>query len=148
MVPKPREFFPFTARVELCGGWPLDRVTASNLMEIFAEYNPTAAGTGRTRQRSGVAGFISLPSLAALDQFIANVHGKSYDENEGHWEAVSMFDPALTSARTAEELEEFKNTRLQETIIQKRQLRQQKKLEQNSGNCPVEGTPVTVAKSC
>lgn len=56
---------------------------------------------------------------------------------------MSNFDSDLTSARTVEELEEFKKTRLQETIAQKRQFRQQK-LEQSPENDPAKDEPVPV----
>ncbi|OAR00811.1 hypothetical protein LLEC1_04204 [Akanthomyces lecanii] len=131
-LPKPREQFPFTARVDLLDdndGAPHRKVTAKDLMEIFAAHAPAAAGS----LKRGVSGFISLSSFDSLNEFVAAVNGMTCEEYGGSWAAVSFFDPALTPARTADELEEFNKARQQATILEKRKLRKQKKQGQGQG---------------
>lgn len=131
-LPKPREHYPFTAKVDLLvdnDTAPPRKVTAKDLMELFTTHAPTAAGS-RTQD---VSGFISLPSLDALNEFVATVNGMTCEEYGGSWAAVSIFDPALTPARTADELEEFNKAQQEATILEKRKLRQQKKQQQGQG---------------
>lgn len=69
-------------------------------------------------------------------------HDKACEENDGRRVAVSNPDPALIPARTAEELEEFKRARLQATILEKRQFKQQKKLDASPGNVAAKDTTI------
>ncbi|KAJ6782379.1 hypothetical protein PWT90_06469 [Aphanocladium album] len=138
--PKPRENFPFTAKISLCGARaPPSKVKASDLMDIFADYNPTAVGS---LSQGHATGFVSLPSLHDLEHFILSINGKQCEEYGGSWTAISIFDPTLTPARTAEELEQYNKMKLQETITEKRQLMQQKKLgEERTKEEPKETCP-------
>lgn len=131
-LPKPREQFPFTAKVDLLddnNGAPGRKVTAKDLLEMFTPHAPKAAGS----HSRGVSGFLSLPSFDALNEFVATVHGTPCEEYGGRWAAVSIFDPALTPARTAEELEEYIKAQQEATISEKRKLGQQKKQQQGQG---------------
>ncbi|KAJ3493048.1 hypothetical protein NLG97_g4986 [Lecanicillium saksenae] len=128
--PKPTELFPFTAKVVLINATlaPV-KVGASSLMDIFADYCPAAVGM---HPRSGISGFVSLSSLSSLEQFIASVDGQSCEEYGGNWTVVSIFDPTLTPARTAEELDQFHQPKLEEKILEEGRLRQMKKSAQSS----------------
>ncbi|KAK2616460.1 hypothetical protein QQS21_000702 [Conoideocrella luteorostrata] len=124
--PKPKEFHPFTAEVLLRGS-SLNEISASRLYDMFAHYDPLAAGNGSNKRRNDLMGWVSLPSLEALDYFVKDINGAE-SEYGGMWQAVSLYDPILTPIRTASELESFKELRLQEEIQEKRSQRTQKKL--------------------
>lgn len=127
--PKPLEMFPFTVKMNLRDATsPPKKFNESEMMELFAEYKPTAVAT---YVQGKVPGFVSLASFQELEDFIAEFDGKKCEEYGGSWTAVSFFDPALTPARTAEELQQWNEARQQEIILKKRENRQKKRQEQD-----------------
>ncbi|KAF1735368.1 hypothetical protein CRV24_004291 [Beauveria bassiana] len=127
--PKPAELFPFTAKLSLCEGPSLSgKVEASDIMKLFAQHNPTAVGS--CCRDGSMTAFVSMPSFDALEQFVASMDGALCEAYEGTWNVVSIFDPTVTPARTAEELEELYKEKLQATIVAKREQRLKKRLEQ------------------
>ncbi|EGX89246.1 hypothetical protein CCM_07498 [Cordyceps militaris CM01] len=129
--PQPTELFPFTAKLTLCGGRPSSlsgKVEASDIMKLFAGHNPTAVGS--CCHDGSITAFVTMPSFDALEQFVANMDGALCEVYGGAWNVESIFDPTVTHARTAEELEEFNKENLQATIAAKKEQRRQKRLEQ------------------
>lgn len=127
--PKPAELFPFTAKLSFCGGPPpSERVEASDIMKLFAQHNPTAVGS--CWRDGSLTAFVSMPSFDALEQFVANMDGALCEAYGGTWKVMSIFDPTVTPARTAEELKELNKEKLQATIVAKKEQRQQKRMEQ------------------
>lgn len=96
--PKPKECFPFRARLRTHGGQAL---SLRKLSESFSEYNPTAIGIHGAKYE----GYVCLAGLEELKQFVERIHG-SQTSNGELWEAISEFDSRLTSARSATELSE------------------------------------------
>ncbi|KAI1364992.1 hypothetical protein F5Y08DRAFT_353121 [Xylaria arbuscula] len=72
-APRPKELYPFTARVYIQGK-PLSSVLPhfGQLAEMFEIYDPTAVGINT----DGKYGWVSLSSLQGLARFIQDVHGK------------------------------------------------------------------------
>ncbi|KAM3509816.1 hypothetical protein MY10362_000367 [Beauveria mimosiformis] len=127
--PKPAELFPFTAKLSLCDGPSLSgKVEASDIMKLFAQHNPTAVGS--CCRDGSLTAFVSMPSFDALEQFVASMDGALCEAYGGTWNILSIFDPTVTPARTAEELEELNKEKLQTIIVAKKEQRLQKRLEQ------------------
>lgn len=97
--PKPKECYPFRARLRTHGGQAL---SLQKLSESFSKYNPTAIGIHGAKHEA----YVCLSGLEELNQFVERIHG-SQTSNGELWEAISEFDPRLTSARTASELLEY-----------------------------------------
>ncbi|KAG8164677.1 hypothetical protein KVR01_004952 [Diaporthe batatas] len=117
--PTPKESYPFRARIRLNGG------SAFNMRKIadsFSRYGPSASGIHRAKHE----GYVCLPSLDELDQFIEQTNGSSAGNGQ-FWIAISEFDPQVTASRTAPELLESLKATSAATIEQKRVLRKQKK---------------------
>ncbi|KAK2590104.1 hypothetical protein QQS21_012211 [Conoideocrella luteorostrata] len=114
--PKPRELYPYTARVRHSTG---DVLTPTGLLETFAEYEPVAVGTAK-RNRYG---WVCLPSLSRLNDFIRRVDG-SHHEPQGPWIVVTDYDPDITPAKDMRELKE----RLHARADEKREERRLKRL--------------------
>ncbi|KAL1881860.1 hypothetical protein Daus18300_000913 [Diaporthe australafricana] len=94
--PRPVGSYPFRTRVRLKG------VSAFNMRQLadaFSRHGPSAIGIHGGKKE----GYICLPSLDELDQFIEQTNGSSAG-NGKFWDAISEFDPQLTSSRTASEL--------------------------------------------
>lgn len=125
--PSPKEFYPFRARVTLNGGRGLNM---RKLADSFSKHNPSAIGHGGKKNNEG---YVCLPSLEELDQFIKQTHGSSAGSGQ-FWEAISEFDPELTAARTASELSEFVKAAATAAIEHKRVLRKQKKENEKIGS--------------
>lgn len=117
--PTPRESYPFRAQVRLNGGSAL---TIRQLADSFSDYGPSAIGIHGGKNE----GYVCLPSLDELDQFIKQTNGSSAGNGQ-FWDAVSEFDPELTAARTASELLETLEAASTTTIEHKKRLRKQKK---------------------
>lgn len=117
--PIPRESYPFRARVRLNGGSAL---TIRQLADSFSNYGPSAIGVHGGKNE----GYVCLPSLDELDQFIEQTNGSSAGNGQ-FWDAVSEFDPQLTAARTASELLESLEAASTAAIEHKKVLRKQKK---------------------
>lgn len=117
--PQPRESYPFRARVRLNGGSAL---TMRQLADSFSKHGPSAIGIHGGKHE----GYICLPSLDELDQFIEQTNGSSAGNGQ-FWDAISEFDPQLTAARTASELLESLEAASTAAIEQKKLLRKQKK---------------------
>ncbi|KAM3429063.1 hypothetical protein NHJ13734_008328 [Beauveria thailandica] len=127
--PKPAELFPFTAKLSLCGApSPSGRVEASDIMKLFAQHDPTAVGS--SCRDGSITAFVSMPSFDALEQFVASMDGALCEAYGGTWNVMSIFDPTVTPARTAKELEELNEEKLQAAIAAKKEQRLQKRLEQ------------------
>lgn len=118
--PRPTESYPFRARVRLNGGSGL---TLRQLADSFSRYGPSAIGIHGGDKEEG---YICLPSLDELDQFIEQTNGSSAGDGQ-FWDAVSEFDPQLTASRTASELLESLEAASAAAIEQKKVLREQKK---------------------
>lgn len=114
--PKPRELYPYTARVKRSNG---DVLTPNGLLETFAEYEPVAVGTAKQNRY----GWVCLPSLSRLDDFARQVHG-SLHEQQGTWIVVNDYDPDMTPAKDMRELKE----RLHARADEKREERRLKRL--------------------
>ncbi|KAK2603128.1 hypothetical protein N8I77_009608 [Diaporthe amygdali] len=122
--PKPRESYPFRARVRLNGESSL---TMRQLSDSFSKYNPSAIGIHGAKHE----GYICLSGLDELHQFIEHTNGSNTANGEV-WEAKSEFDPQLTSARTASELLEYLEAESAAVIEHKKGRRKQKKEEIDS----------------
>lgn len=117
--PKPRECYPFRARVRLFGGQAL---SLRKLSESFMEYNLMAIGIHGAKHE----GYICLAELKELNYLVERVHGSQTGNGE-LWEVISEFDPQLTSARTATELLEFLELKSTAVIKHKQCSRKQAK---------------------
>ena len=130
--PKPWEPYPFVARVSLKGhAGPVFSV--KRLHDAFSAYNPVAVGSGDLiRNPTFDRGWVCLASLEELDGFVAGVNGRRCDKGvwRGIWEVVSFYDPSLTPARTAEELEEWLKMQSAAAKDQKVLSRKQKREEE------------------
>ena len=115
--PKPRELYPYTARVRSSAG---QLPIASGLLEIFAWYDSIAVGASRQNRY----GWVCLSSLNCLHEFIQQVNG-SKDDQGGNWNVVSDFDPKIIPANDMQELKQ----RLHSRADEKREERRLKKLE-------------------
>lgn len=122
--PSPRESYPFRARVRLNGGSAL---TMRQLADSFSKHSPEAIGIHGGKNE----GYICLPSLDKLDQFIEQTNGSSAGNGQ-FWDAISEFDPQLTAARTASELLESVEAASTAEIEHKKMLRKQKKEREKS----------------
>ncbi|OAA43424.1 Ribonuclease H-like protein [Beauveria brongniartii RCEF 3172] len=116
--PKPKELYPYTARVKRSTGDILD---PKSLLDAFAEYNPVAVGAAK--QSTNRYGWVCLPSLALLDQFLQRVNGAEHPQG-GEWMAVSDYDPDIIPAKDMRELKE----RLHAKADEKREQRRLKRL--------------------
>ncbi|KAL6859964.1 hypothetical protein ACO1O0_003988 [Amphichorda felina] len=128
--PGPHEFFPFAARVT----WKDDngpKLEALKLYETFSAYNPSAVGIERNQKPPTDKGWVYLPSFEELNLFVDQVNGLQFED--GVWEAVSYYDLSLTKARTATELEEFREPELNAKKEQKLIFRK-KKREKKDGD--------------
>ncbi|KAI7781906.1 hypothetical protein LA080_014087 [Diaporthe eres] len=117
--PRPREPYPFRARVRLNGGSAL---TMRQLDDSFSKHSPSAIGIHGGK----IEGYVCLPSLDELGQFIEQKNGSSAGNGQV-WDAISEFDPQLTAARTASELSEVLEAASTAAIEDKKVLRKQKK---------------------
>jgi len=106
MKPKPREVYPFIAIMKLVG-YDLSGVRLNGLRSNFLEYSPVAVGISANKKY----GWVCLPSLDVLDEFVRDVDGRRDPEGR-EWSVRRDYDPAITEAWTAEEYSERK--RLQE----------------------------------
>ena len=123
----PRELFPSAARVT----WKDDngpKLKALKLYETFSAYNPSAVRVTRNQNPPTDRGLVCLPSLEELNLSVDQVNGLQCED--GVWEAVSYYDPSLTTARTAAELEEFRefelNARKEQKLILRKNKREKK----------------------
>ena len=76
--PRPAELFPYMARIE-SGGMPLPE--RFRTFEYFAEYEPVAAG--RAKETNVICYYLCLPTLEALERFIAEVDGQPSKDFRG-----------------------------------------------------------------
>ncbi|KAK7698110.1 hypothetical protein SLS64_012885 [Diaporthe eres] len=120
--PRPRECYPFRARVTLNGG---SGFNMRQLADFFSEHGPSAIGI-HGGKKNIIEGYVCLPSLDELDQFIEQTDGSSAGNGQ-FWDAISEFDPQLTAARTASELLESLEAASTAVIEHKKVLRKQKK---------------------
>lgn len=89
-APRPKELYPFTARVYIQGK-PLPSVIPDfeQLAGMFEMYDPTAVGINT----DGKYGWVSLSSLEGLTRSIQDVCGKELREET--WIVVSKYDPSV-----------------------------------------------------
>ncbi|KAI3401125.1 hypothetical protein diail_271 [Diaporthe ilicicola] len=92
------------------------------MADSFSKYGPPAIGIHGGKKE----GYICLPSLDELDQFIEHTNGSSAGNGQ-FWDAISEFDPQFTASRTASELLESLEAASAAAIEQKKVLRKQKK---------------------
>ncbi|KAM3449129.1 hypothetical protein MY3296_007167 [Beauveria thailandica] len=116
--PNPKELYPYTARVKSSTG---DILAPQSLLETFAEYNPVAVGTAK--QSRNRYGWVCLPSLGVLEEFLQRVNGVEHPQG-GKWMAVSAYDPDIIPANNMRELKE----RLHAKADEKREQRRLKRL--------------------
>ncbi|KAF1735705.1 hypothetical protein CRV24_004631 [Beauveria bassiana] len=116
--PNPKELYPYTARVKTSTGHILD---PKGLLETFAEYNPVAVGIAK--QSIHRYGWVCLPSLSVLEEFMQRVNGAEHSQG-GEWIAVSDYDPDILPANNMRELKE----RLHAKADEKREQRRLKRL--------------------
>ncbi|KAJ4163351.1 hypothetical protein LMH87_005086 [Akanthomyces muscarius] len=102
--PKPRERYPFQAKVDLPGACITKWQDPAELCQYFLEYKPVAAGTNSTQV---FGGWICWPSLKELELFLKVVDGLEDAEGRGTWVAKSRYDPKVVSAFTKTELDEY-----------------------------------------
>lgn len=98
------------------------------IADSFSKYSPSAMGIHEGKREKG---YVCLPSLDELDQFIKHTNGSSAGNGKS-WDAVSEFDPQSTTSRTALELSESLEVASAAVIEQKKVLRKQKKEKINS----------------
>ena len=116
--PKPRELYPYIARVRRSTG---DVLTSSSLLAAFAEYNPVAVGT--VKQHTNRYGWVCLASLSCLEELIRQANGSQHDQG-GTWIVVSDYDPDIVPAKDMRELKE----RIHAKADEKREERRLKRL--------------------
>ncbi|TQV98176.1 hypothetical protein V2A60_006151 [Cordyceps javanica] len=116
--PKPKELYPYTARVKRSTG---DILVSRALVKIFAEHEPVAIGIAK--QNTNRYGWVCLPSLSALHHFLESVNGSVHPEG-GTWIAVSDYDPQIIPAKDGRELKD----RLHAKADEKREQRRLKRL--------------------
>ncbi|KAK5661243.1 hypothetical protein OQA88_11137 [Cercophora sp. LCS_1] len=123
--PKPREVFPFIARVKILGPVGSGR-SPKTLFTLFSGYHPTATGTNG--QRGKRYGYVCLPDLDTLDRFVKEVHG-SQVSGSGVWDVVKDYDPSVRPC-TAEEFSEWQKKDQLSRLENKREERRAWRAEQ------------------
>lgn len=126
--PKPYESFPFAARISLedHAGAVL---SVRRLLDTFTMYNPVAVAAGVIYFDPPYGrGWVCLASLEELNRFVSEVNGRPCDDGvwKGTWRVESYYDPSVTPATTAEELEDWLKARSLATKEQKILSRKQK----------------------
>ena len=104
--PKPRELYPFMARVTTTTRG-LSMFTVPELFDTFSQYSPTAVGINSGRKY----GWVCLPKLQSLICFVQQINGKQAADGYT-WSAVMDYDPSVSVAQTAAEFKE--NRRLEQ----------------------------------
>lgn len=121
--PRPKELYPYAARVKRTTCKPS---TAQELLDIFDEYKPVAAGSRKNRPY----GWLCLESLDTLDDFVRRMDGAEAGGNDGGvWSVVSDYDASIVPARSMAEL----NQRLLQEADGKREERRLKRLPVREG---------------
>ncbi|KAK5989281.1 hypothetical protein PT974_10791 [Cladobotryum mycophilum] len=111
--PRPKEFFPYTARIRRATGF--GDVPMQFLFDLFAEYEPTA---------------VYLPDLGTLQDPERRVNGTEAGDG-GVWTVVSDYDPAVVPARGWEELRSNQTLELQAKASERREQRRLKRETQD-----------------
>ncbi|KAJ2970497.1 hypothetical protein NQ176_g8160 [Zarea fungicola] len=119
--PRPRELYPYTARVRRSTD---DILNPKMLLEIFAQYNPVAVGCAK--QHRDRYGWVCLPSLQSLEEFVRQMDGAQHEQG-GTWIVVSDYDPEIVPAKDMSELKD----RLHSHADEKREQRRIKRLSGN-----------------
>lgn len=119
---KPKELYPYTARVRLSTD---DVLIPKTLLETFSEHKPVAVGCAK--QQKNRYGWICLSSLSSLNHFINQIDGSQHCQG-GAWIVVSDYDPKTIPAKDMRELKE----RLHAQSDDKRANRRPKRLVENA----------------
>lgn len=128
--PRPKEFYPFTTRVYRTTGFK--NFDGQSLFSLFSEYRPTAVGISNGMPY----GWVCLPDLETLDNFVRFVHG--WQGKDGNvWEVISEYDPTVIPARDWEELKLRRKEELQAKDDEKRMQRRLKNESQKDEMWPV-----------
>ncbi len=127
--PRPRERYPFQAKVDLLGTFIMKWQDPAELCEYFLKYKTVAAGSNRTQV---FGGWICLASLEELELFVKEVDGLEDAEGRGKWVAISRYDPEVVSAVTKAELDEHLRQKSIAEIAEKKRMRQEKKEAQRN----------------
>ncbi|KAM0256025.1 hypothetical protein ACHAQJ_005223 [Trichoderma viride] len=135
--PRPREFFPYITRVSRTSG--LSNLQVQTLFDLFAEYKPTAVGISGGKKY----GWVCLPDLEALQNFIESVDGKKAKdgEDEDVWTVISDYDPTVVPAQDWEELRSNQKLELQVEADEKRARR---RLKRETKSADFEGVDTNV----
>lgn len=122
--PRPREFFPYTARISCTAGFSDFQV--QTLFDLFVEYKPTAVGISNGKRY----GWVCLPDKQTLQDFVQHINGTKTSEGD-MWTVVSDYDPTVVPARDWEELKS--NQRL-EFLVNANERREQRRLRREAQN--------------
>ncbi|KAK9787337.1 putative Exonuclease domain-containing protein [Seiridium cardinale] len=100
--PRPKELYPFTARIRIQGKDLISLVpNCPRLFSLFSDYQPTAVGM----TRFGKYGWVCLPSLDELNRFITGIHGQEFKGEI--WSAFTDYNPQVLHL-TRQQLREAK----------------------------------------
>lgn len=101
----PTNLYPFVSRVTL-RDVKGEKLTCKVLRSEFSRFEPVAFGDdGQPEQKSTSpsGGWVCLSSVDALEEFVKEVDGLERTGG-GVWQAVSAFDPEVTTAHSQQEL--------------------------------------------
>ncbi|KAI2471299.1 hypothetical protein F4781DRAFT_429416 [Annulohypoxylon bovei var. microspora] len=123
--PRPKELYPYTARIRIKGKDLISFVlNCPQLCSLFPSYQPSAVGMTST----GNYGWVCLPTAEELNRFVSELHGHEFKGET--WIAVADYDPQIPHL-TPKQLREARRAR-QEAQREQKQLERRAEREGES----------------